>query len=433
MNKSLVMAALASLSLGLAGGWYVARLLSQPAAPTQAGSSERKPLYYRHPMNPDITSPVPAKDAMGMDYIPVYAEDDGNAGRPAGTVRIDPQLVQTIGVRTARVERRTLGRTIRTVGRVTFDEERLYRLHPKIEGWIEELRVDTTGQPVHRGDILLSIYAPKLVSTQQEYLLALRSVEALAKSAFPDVVRGARELAAASRERLRLLDVPEHQLRQLEETRQLIRELHIHAPASGVAMEIGVREGQFVSPRDELYLVADLSRVWVLADIYENELPWVRAGDPADMGVMAVPGRRFSGKLSYIYPYAESQTRTIKARLEFENADGLLKPDMFADVTLHASQRPDALAVPEEAIIRSGVRDRVFVVRAPGQFEPREVTVGVSSDDYVEILAGLEAGEEIVVSAQFLIDSESKLREAAAKMRKPGGWSQEESDDHAAH
>jgi len=431
MNKSVAVVALVTLILGLAGGWFFARTLGEPAAPVQTAAAERKPLYYRHPMNPEITSPVPAKDAMGMDYIPVYADEADGSGLPAGTVRIDPQLVQTIGVRTARVEQRTLGRVIRTVGRVAFDEERLYRLHPKIEGWIEELRVDTTGQPVRRGDILLSIYSPKLVSTQQEYLLALKNLEALANSAIPDIARGARELVAASRERLRLLDVPEHQLRQLEETRQVIRELHIHAPATGIVMQVGVREGQFVTPRDELYLVADLSRIWVLVDIYEDELPWVRAGDPAEMSVMAVPGRRFRGKLSYIYPYAERQTRTIKARLEFDNTDGLLKPDMFADVTLHASQRRGALAVPEEAIIRSGVREKVFVVRAPGQFEPREVTTGVSSDDYVEILEGLEPGDEVVVSAQFLIDSESKLREAAAKMRKPANRQQEASHDHA--
>jgi Cu(I)/Ag(I) efflux system membrane fusion protein len=377
-------------------------------------------------MNPQITSPVPAKDEMGMDYIPVYA-DDTAAEAPAGTVSINTVTVQNIGVRTARAVLRTMARTINTVGRVVFDEQHLYRLHPKTEGWVEEMRVDTTGEEILRGDILLSIYSPQLVSTQQEYLLALRNLETLQASPFADVSRGAQELVDTSLERLRLFDVPEHQIEELRQTRKVKKQLHIHAPASGVVTHVGAREGQYITPKDELYTIADLSKVWVLVDIYEDELSWVKAGDPAEMRVLAIPGEVYRQKLTYVYPYAESQTRTVKARLEFANPDRRLKPDMFANVRIQASARGDVVAVPAEAIVRSGLREKVFVVREPGSFEPRDVVVGVTAEGYTELRDGVIAGEEVVVSAQFLIDSESKLREAAAKMRAAGSGASGES------
>ena len=367
-------------------------------------------------MNPEVTSPVPTKDTMGMDYVPVYA-DDGETTGPAGTVRIDPVTVQSIGVRTAKAERRSMGRTVRTVGRVDYDEQRLVQLHPKTEGWVEKLYVDKTGSPVEQNAILLSFYSPQLVSTQQEYVLALKNLETLQASPFPDVRRGAEELVETTLERLRLLDVPDHQIADLARTLEVKKEMHIHSPAAGIVINIGAREGQYVTPPTELYKIADLSKVWVYVDIYEDELPWVHVGDRATITVTAVPGQTFHGVLSYIYPYAESKTRTIKVRMEFDNTALLLKPNMFADVTIAASNLPDVLVVPSEAIVRSGVREQVFIQRAPGKFEPRAVTLGVSSEGWTEILDGVAPGEEVVVSAQFLIDSESKLREAAAKMR----------------
>ncbi len=369
---------------------------------------------------------------MGMDYIPVYADDDAKDA-PAGTVRIDPVTLQSIGVRTAPVEQRTLGRVVNTVGRIDYDEQHLYRLHPKTEGWIEGLQVDTTGAEISRGDILLSIYSPRLVSTQQEYLLALKNLDTLQASSYPDVARGAQELLDTSLERLRLLDVPEHQIEELRQTGEVKKQLHIHAPAGGVVTHVGVRDGQYITPKDELYTIADLSRVWVFVDVYEDELPWVKVGDRADMTVMAVPGEVFSGRLTYIYPYAESKTRTEKARLEFDNPALRLKPDMFSNVSIHAGSRQNVVAVPSEAIVRSGLREKVFVVRQPGKFEPREVVIGVSSEGFTELREGVEVGEEVVVSAQFLIDSESKLREAAAKMQAIGGDSEEAGHDHQAH
>ena len=388
------------------------------AGPVSAGSGDGipEPVFYRHPMTPEITSPVPAQDEMGMDYIPVYADSgDGSAG-PPGTVLIDPVTVQSIGVRTASAERRTLTRTIHTLGRVEYDEQRITRLHPKVEGWIDELYVETTGEQIAEDHILLNIYSPQLVVTQQEYLLALSNRETLSDSPFPDIRRGAEELVESTLTRLRLLDVPEHQIFELTQTGQVQEQLHIHSPADGIVVNVGAREGEYVTPQTELFTVADLSHVWVLVDVFEDELPWVRVGDRVRMTVAAAPGRIFEGQLTYIYPYAESQTRTVKARLEFDNPAFLLKPDMFADVTIMASPEIDAIAVPSEAVMRSGVREQVFVVREAGKFEPKDVRPGVSSDGWTQILEGIAAGEQVVVSAQFLIDSESKLREAAAKM-----------------
>ena len=410
----LVLSIIIALAVGLAGGYWFAGPQSRDGA-TQTAEDKPKPLFYRNPMNPEITSPMPAKDQMGMDYIPVYA-DNANTG-PAGTVSINPVVVQNIGVRTAAAERRTLAREIYTHGRVDYDEQRITRLHPKTQGWIEIQRIGTTGEAIAFDEILLSIYSPQLVSSQQEYLLALHNLETLSTSPFEDVSRGAADLVDTSLERLRLFDVPEHQIEMLKNERKVSKLLHIHSPTKGIVINVGAREGQFVTPQTELYMIADLSAVWVYVDVFEEELPWVRVGDQAEMRVTAVPGRTFSGKLTYVYPYAESKTRTIKARLEFDNVDLLLKPDMFADVTIHASPKENAVVVPSEAIVRSGLNEQIFVVRAPGKFEPRAVTLGLSSGGLTEIIEGVAPNEEVVVSAQFLIDSESKLGEAAAKMQ----------------
>lgn len=410
------------LLVGMGAGWAGARWLAAPSSMqenAQQTKGERKPLFYRNPMNPTVTSPVPAKDAMGMDYIPVYADDAGDADQAPGTVVINPTVEQSIGVRTAKAVKKTISRTIQTVGRVGYDEELLIRLHPKVSGWIEKLFVDETGAVVRPDTMLLSIYSPQLVASEEEYLLALRNVETLKASPFPDIRKGAEDLLRSSRERLELLDVPAHQIRKLEKTRKIMKSLHIHSPAAGIVLNIGVREGQHVTPATELYAIADLSRVWVYVDVYEYELPWVREGDAADMRLDSLPGRVFKGKITYIYPYLDAKTRTNKVRLEFDNADGLLKPDMFADVSIHASRRLDAVVIPSEAVIRTGKAPKVFVRTGKGTFEPRDVRLGVNTNGETQILAGVKPGEEVLTSAQFLIDSESSLKEAAAKMVAP--------------
>lgn len=377
-------------------------------------SKEKEILFYRSPMNPSVTSPVPAKDAMGMDYVPVYA--DNEESKVVGTVKIDPVVVQNIGVRTVIAVQKNISRTIRAVGRVDFDEERMSRFHPKVEGWIEEMRVDKTGQTVAKDDILLSIYSPKLVSTQQEYLLALNNLSTLSKSPFDEIRIGAEELVKSSRDRLQLLDVPEHQIRELERTRSIQKNLHIHSPVNGTVIRIGSRQGQFVTPKTELYMMVDLNQVWVYADVYEYELPWVKLGDEVEMTLVSVPGKIFRGAVSYIYPYAESKTRTTKVRVIFDNSELLLRPDMFAKLNIQSDPLEDVVVIPAEAVIRSGDRTQVFVVRGPGKFEPRIVRLGIESEGQVAVLTGVDTGEEVVTSAQFLIDSESKLREATAKM-----------------
>lgn len=412
MNKAMIAVAMVTLAIGLGLGYL---LFNDSQVTASSIEAERQPLFYRNPMNPSVTSPIPAQDSMGMDYIPVY-EDGKPNGDVAGTVDIDPVVVQNIGVRTAIAEQRTLSRTIKTVGRVEFNEERMARLHPKVEGWIEEIRIDKTGQHVEPDDILLSFYSPKLVSAQQEYLLALNNEAVLKNSPFEQIRGGATDLTKSARERLTLLDVPEHQIRELEESRSIKKYIHIHAPWAGTVIRIGARAGQFVTPSTELYMMVDLEQVWVYADVYEYELPWVKMGDAVEMTLASVPGKTFRGTLGYIFPYAEAKTRTTKVRILFDNADRNLRPDMFADITISPDQQADAIVIPAEAVVRSGDRTQAFVVRAPGKFEPRVIQTGIESGGFVSVLNGLSAGEEVVTSAQFLIDSESKLREVTAKM-----------------
>lgn len=419
MNSKIAVIAVLTLALGAGAGYWLASQQGSKPAQQVAASSERKPLFYRNPMNPTVTSPVPAKDSMGMDYVPVYAEDLSGGAAKAGTVVIDPTVVQSIGVRTATAQSKTIGRHVRTTGRVDYDEELMARLHPKTDGWVGKQFINETGKAVKKDTILLSIYSPQLVSSEEEYLLALKNVETLKHSPFADIRRGATDLLRSSRERLELLDVPEHQIRELEKTRKIKKYLHIHSPFDGIVINISAREGQYVTPKDEIYMIADLSKAWVYVDIYEYELPWIRVGDPAEMKLAALPGQTFTGKVTYIYPYLDAKTRTNKVRLEFDNSDGSLKPDMFADVTIYASRKARAVVIPSQAVIRTGRKPKVFVQTAEGSFAPRSVELGMEANGEVEVIAGIEQGERVVTSAQFLIDSESSLKEAAAKMVAP--------------
>jgi Cu(I)/Ag(I) efflux system membrane fusion protein len=420
MNSKLIIAAILLLVVGVSAGYWLARSTPAGSASTAPPAEpERTPLYYRHPMDPTVTSPVPAKGSMGMDYIPVYASDAGS-DELAGTVSIDSVVQQNIGVRTAKAELASLSHTVRAVGRISYDETRITQLHPKIEGWIEELFVDTTGEQVEKDTILLSLYSPRLVASQQEYVLALKNNETLMHSPVDDIRRGAEQLVQSSRARLELFDVPEHQIRELEASLTPQKTLHIHSPAAGIVTQIGARQGQHVTPATQLYVIADLSRVWAYADIFEYELPWVDVGDEAEMTLAALPGQVFRGRVAYVYPYAETKTRTVKVRIEFDNPSLALKPETFVEITVRASKQEDATVIPAEAVVRSGSQDQVFVVRSPGKFEPRKVVLGLQSGGRVIVIDGIVPGEEIVTSAQFLIDSESKLREAAAKMTEIG-------------
>lgn len=416
MNKKIILLSISLLLAGAAIGYLAAPKGSDDASVQNSEQVDKgKPLFYRNAMNPSVTSPIPAKDNMGMDYKPVYADDSQN-NDVAGTVKIDPVVVQNIGVRTAKAVTGNLSRTIRAVGKIDYNEEKMARIQPKTEGWIEKLFVDKTGETVIEDTMLLEVYSPKLVSTQQEYLLALSNLKTLGSSEFADVSNGAKNLVKTTYERLQLLDVPEHQIKELEKTKQVKKNLHIHTPVAGTIIRIGARAGQFVTPSTELYMIADLSEVWVYADIYEYEIQWVKLGDKVEMELAGIPGRKFLGKISYIYPYAEAKTRTIKARIVFDNHDLILRPEMFAEMTIHSEEQKDAVIIPAEAVVRSGTRNQVFVVRGEGKFEPRNVILGLESSGKVIVLSGVKSGDTIVTSAQFLIDSESKLREATQKM-----------------
>ena len=386
-----------------------------PVYTEQENRVEREVLFYRSPMNPEITSPIPAKGSMGMDYVPVYADRQLTV-EPAGTVRIDPVVVQNMGVRTSTVERKSFARTVRALGRIDVNEERILRLHPKVEGWVEEIFIDKSGEMVAEDDILLGIYSPKLVATQEEYLLALAGEEALTEFTIPEVRRGAEQLVESSRIRLEFFDVPDHQVHELEETRKVKKSLHIHSPAAGTVINVGVRRGQYVTPKTELYQITDLSDVWVYAQVYDYELPWIKVGDEVEMALASLPGEVFGGVLSYIYPYAEAKTRTTKVRVVFENTNFKLRPEMLADIKIHADVQHDVLVIPTEAVVRSSDETQVFVDRGEGKYEPRTVRLGVSSGNQVVVLSGLGQAEKVVTSAQFLIDSESKLNEAILKM-----------------
>lgn len=333
----------------------------------------------------------------------------------SGTVQISPERQQLIGVKIGTVELRPLEKMIRTVGRVDYDEKRLVTISPKIGGWIEELYVDFTGRYVQQGEPLLTIYSPELVSTQEEYLLALRAKKDLIKSPFPEVAGSGSSLAESARRRLKLWDISDDQIKTLEESGQPRKTLTLYSPFSGIVLEKVAYKGMNVMPGMALYKLADLSVVWLLADIYEYELPFIHLGQQAAIQLSYLPSELFTGKVVYIYPYLDANTRTAKVRFEFPNPHGKLKPEMYAhvEIKVHLGRK---LAVPEGAIIDTGLRQIAIIDKGSGYFEPREVKVGAKVDDHYEVIKGLKAGERVVTSANFLIDSESKLKEAVGGM-----------------
>lgn len=328
-----------------------------------------------------------------------------------GTVQISPERQQLIGVRIGTVEKRPLQKVIRTNGRVEFDEKRLATISPKIGGWIEELYVDFTGAPVKKGAPLLTLYSPELVSTQEEYLAALRARQELAASPYPEVAASGNALVESARRRLRLWDISEEQIRELEQTGQARKSLTLYSPYGGIVLEKMAFKGMRVEPGMALYKLADLSVVWLIADIYEYELPLIRLGQQASINLSYLPGEAFTGKAVFIYPYLDAQTRTARVRFEFANPRGTLKPEMYAGVEI-TIRLGDKVAVPEGAIIDTGIRKVAIVDKGAGYFEPRDVKLGTKAGDYYEVLDGLKVGERVVTSANFLIDSESKLKEA---------------------
>jgi RND family efflux transporter MFP subunit len=389
-------------------------LVAMPAALGRAG--ERRILYYRSPMDPSIRSEAPRKDAMGMDFVPVY-EDESSSPVVAGRamVALSPERRQLLGVRSEAVTRRHLDRTIRTVGRVAMDERRLHHVHTKYEAYVENLYVNFIGQMVRKGDHLAALYSPELVATQQEYLLAYRARQRLAQSGIASVARGSTDLLEAARQRLLFWDVAPADIAELERTGQVQRTVDLHAELPGYVLQKSAVHGMRVTPADILFDIADLSAVWILADVYESDLATVELGMAAEVTLPYQPGRTWRGTVAFVNPIVDPGTRTVKVRIEVENGDYVLKPDMFADVVLRR-ELGDALFVPESAVLKAGDRPIVFLDLGDGRLAPREIETGARVEGGYAVSSGIAEGDKVVTSANFLIDSESSLKAVLSSM-----------------
>jgi Cu(I)/Ag(I) efflux system membrane fusion protein len=378
---------------------FLLAFLLTPFPASSAQDGEREILYWVAPMDANYRRDKPGKSPMGMDLVPVYADGDSGDG---SSVTIAPEVVQNLGVRTAVAERTRLWRGIDTVGYVDYDESRVSHIHLRTEGWIENLAVESEGERVTRGQRLFDLYSPELVNAQEEFIQALKI--------------GNPGLTRASRSRLNALGIPDSQITRLEKDRKPGQTIPVYAPQDGVVASMSVREGMYVKPANNIMSLADLSSVWLLAEIFERQADWVEVGQSAEVRLAFLPGHTWEGTVEYIYPSLDPQTRTLKARLRFANPDETLKPNMYANIKIYGGPRDDVVAIPIEALIRTGREERVIIARGEGRFESRPVRAGIESGAWVEILEGIEPGENIVVSGQFLIDSEASLKASMQRM-----------------
>jgi membrane fusion protein, copper/silver efflux system len=365
---------------------------------TVIAEGDKEILYWVAPMDPNYRRDKPGKSPMGMDLIPFYAGDDESGS----TVTISPTVVQNLGVRTAKSERTRLWRGIDTVGYVDYDESKVSHIHLRTEGWIEKLTVESEGERVAKDEFLFDVYSPLLVSAQEELVTAIAT--------------GNKALISASKERLSALGISSNQIRQLEKTRKVKQIISVYSPQDGVVSNFPVREGMFVKPSQNVMTLADLSSVWLLAEVFERQADWVEVGQHAEVSLSYIPGRVWEGKVEYIYPTLDPKTRTLKVRLRFENPGEKLKPNMYANVKIFGGAKEDTIVIPLEALIRTGREERVIIALGDGRFEARNVKVGIESGDFVEILEGIDANEKVVTSGQFLIDSEASMRASLNRM-----------------
>jgi len=421
-----VVVAIAVVALATGGGYWLGSLenagadkaadgATAPAAQTPAASAkkERTPLYYRNPMGLSDTSPTPKKDSMGMAYIPVFEGEDGDGGdeSTANQIRIGTEKIQKLGVRTEAASLRVLERIVRAAGRIEPDERRIYAISPKFEGYVERLYVNATGQPVGKGQPLFEVYSPELVSAQREYAIAAQGVQSL-KDAGGEAQASMRQLADSSLLRLKNWDISEEQVKALAKSGEAKRTMTFRSPVSGIVTEKKALQGMRFMPGEALYQVADLSSVWVLADVFEQDIGLVNVGAGATVKINAYPDKSFKGRIAYVYPMLNAQTRTVPVRVELANPGLLLKPAMFAQVELSVSAKGTMVTVPVSAVIDSGTRQIVLIRQGEGRFEPRAVKLGARSDTHVEVIEGVKDGEPVVVAANFLIDAESNLKAA---------------------
>ncbi|MFV8818352.1 efflux RND transporter periplasmic adaptor subunit [Haliea sp. E17] len=401
------------LAAGVAVGALLGNHWSAADPVANNAPAEEQPLYWVAPMDPNYRRDQPGKSPMGMDLVPVYASQ-----QPAGTVQISPAVVNKLGVRSAPARREILPVDIRTVGYVQYDEDRLVHVHPRVEGWIEKLYVKAAGDPVAPGQPLYDLYSPELVNAQEEFLLALRRDNAT--------------LQRAAENRLRALQLSDAFIETLKRERQVQQTVTYLAPGGGVVDALKIREGFFIGPRDTLMAIAALDEVWVEAEVFERQAARIRRGLPVTMALESIPGKQWSGRVDYVYPSLDPATRTLRVRLRFANDSRELRPNMFAQVTIHAGDDQPVLAVPREALIRSGEGERLVLALGEGRFRAVPVRAGRYGGELVEILDGIGEGDEVVTSAQFLLDSESSRRAEFARMEVPGGAGKPASE-HAAH
>jgi RND family efflux transporter MFP subunit len=377
--------------------------------------TKRKILYWRAPMDPTYISKKPGKSPMGMDLVPVYADEVSS-----GEIRISPTVVQDMGVTTTTVKEAPFERTIRTYGSTTWDESTLAALNTKVGGWIEKLYVNETGQMVKKGQPLLAIYSPDLVATQRDFLSAVDAAKALKKSNDATVASGGDALLRAARERLRFWDISDAQIARLEKTRKIRKSMVLYAPISGIVTHRGVVLGDHVKAGANLVKIAALNPIWVMGSLYEQEIPLVKKGMKATVAFDNLPGDTFTGRVDYVYPYVEGKSRTAQVRIRLPNSKGELLPDMYATVKIQAPVSRKALQIPQDAVIQVSSTDNVvFIERSPGHFTGRRVVLGPDGNhNMVMVKGGLQAGEKVVTSAQFLLDSESQLQSAVQQMLK---------------
>jgi Cu(I)/Ag(I) efflux system membrane fusion protein len=394
-NKSML---IIGVVLGLAVAFTITILLGITAPNDLSALNETvkpKPMYWVAPMDANYKRDEPGKSPMGMDLVPVYEEGNGSdvVNEGPGTIRISPDVINNLGVRTVTAKHQPLHNQINTVGYVTYDEDKLVHIHPRVDGWIEKLYVKTVGSMVKKGQPLYDIYSPELVNAQEELLLALE--------------RNNKRLVNAAENRLVALQLPSSAIASLIKTRKVQQNITFFAPQNGVVENLKIREGFYVKPGATLMSIGDLSQVWIEAEVFERQAAQVHIGTKVTLSLDYLPGKEFSGRVDFIYPTLDARTRTVKVRLRFDNQLGDFKPNMFAQVIIHTSDTQPALLIPREALIRTGNQDRVVLALGGGSFKSIAVTVGRFDNESVEILTGLVNGEEVVSSAQFLLDSES--------------------------
>jgi Cu(I)/Ag(I) efflux system membrane fusion protein/cobalt-zinc-cadmium efflux system membrane fusion protein len=422
----LLLAVLLVCSIGI-NVWYTFDHRASSVTSNTAANESGKQLWTCG-MHPNVIMDHPGLCPIcEMKLTPLKP---GHSGDSTNSITVDPSIIQSIGVRTAEVTRGELSRSIRTNGIVMIDEQQTYTVNPKISGWIERLYVNETGQSVSKGQPLLEMYSPELVAAQEEYLLAKHAASTAINTGYAEVKRSSDGLLTAARDRLLNWDFGPSQIEQLEARGNAGRLTTLYSPATGIVMHKNAIEGGFTKASSDLFQIADLTKIWIEAEVYEYELPWVKAGQKAIVSLPYDPQGGFESEIAYIYPYLNPKTRTVKIRLTANNPEFSLKPDMYIEIQIDARTRTDAVTIPRESVLRSGTRDLVFLAKDGGKFEPREVKLGIEADNGLfEVISGLEGGEQIVTSAQFLLGSEFQLKEALDKLLAGGG---SESDLHAA-